>query len=479
MLLSHRTAERSDAMRGGASSLHIAADCRREQERAPGSSREQPHPRPPPCLAAVPFAPFRADSFRAPPPRLLPPTMRAMGDEGCDDARASLLSHESEPECAQVAGMASDLVVTIGQRAFHVHQYPLFSLSTVIASAAAAAGEGTGPMQADLSFLPGGALSFVPIACYCYGRPCRLSPHSVLLVRSAGTDAPPKQEGESVGVGVWGVREWGVREWGVRESGSVGVCVWGVREWGVRESGSVGVCVWGVREWGVRENGSVEVREWGVRESGSVGVRDRSIAAGDERVWVQPRTATAAAGNAAPAAPPAALPALPARALIAEAGNGHTAAEQHTGAPLLPVSAGLAAAGAAAAAAGGEAEAAVGHGLWGCLLAHSYARLARSFPASPAASRSSPLRPRHPASLHPPSLPPALTRLPLHHATLLPALPLPSCHTPPHSGGWDGAASVPNPPCPCERMLPLSHAVPRHALRRSSRLFLYQPVPQP
>ncbi|CAI5961364.1 unnamed protein product [Closterium sp. NIES-65] len=55
--------------------------------------------------------------------------------------------------------MASDLVVTIGQRAFHVHQYPLLSLSTVIASEAAAAGEGTGPLQAGLSFLPGGALS--------------------------------------------------------------------------------------------------------------------------------------------------------------------------------------------------------------------------------------------------------------------------------------------------------------------------------
>ncbi|CAI5522317.1 unnamed protein product, partial [Closterium sp. Naga37s-1] len=110
-----------------------------------------------------------------------------MGDEGCDDARASLLSHESEPEWAQVAGMASDLVVTIGQRAFHVLQYPLFSLSTVIASAAAAADEGTGPTQADLSFLPGGALSFVPIACYCYARPCRLSPHSMLLVRSAAS----------------------------------------------------------------------------------------------------------------------------------------------------------------------------------------------------------------------------------------------------------------------------------------------------
>ncbi|CAI5522318.1 unnamed protein product, partial [Closterium sp. Naga37s-1] len=53
--------------------------------------------------------------------------------------------------------------------------------------------------------------------------------------------------------------------------------------------------------------------------------------------------------------------------------------------------------------------------------------------------------------------------------------------TPPHSGCWGGAASVspPTPPCPCERMLPLSHAVPRHASRRSSRLFLYQPVPQP
>ncbi|GJP52806.1 hypothetical protein CLOM_g11896 [Closterium sp. NIES-68] len=112
-----------------------------------------------------------------------------MGDEGCDEAgaewAASLLSHESEPEWAQVAGMASDLVVTIGHRAFHVHQYPLFSLSTVIANAASSSD--TGLMRVDLSFLPGGALAFIPIACYCYGRPCRLSPRSVLLVRSAAS----------------------------------------------------------------------------------------------------------------------------------------------------------------------------------------------------------------------------------------------------------------------------------------------------
>ncbi|CAI5990458.1 unnamed protein product [Closterium sp. NIES-64] len=68
------------------------------------------------------------------------------------------------------------------------------SLSTAIASAAAAADEGTGPLQAGLSFLPGGALSLVPIACYCYARPCHLSPHSLLLVRSAGSDAPPRHE---------------------------------------------------------------------------------------------------------------------------------------------------------------------------------------------------------------------------------------------------------------------------------------------
>ncbi|CAI7737122.1 unnamed protein product [Closterium sp. NIES-53] len=109
-----------------------------------------------------------------------------MGDEGCDDAGASLLSHEGEPEWAQVAGMASDLVVTIGQRAFHVHQYPLFSLSTVIANAAAAADEGTGPLQAGLSFLPGGALSFVPIACYCYVAPAVRSAASLLEMNACG-----------------------------------------------------------------------------------------------------------------------------------------------------------------------------------------------------------------------------------------------------------------------------------------------------
>ncbi|CAI5522297.1 unnamed protein product [Closterium sp. Naga37s-1] len=110
-----------------------------------------------------------------------------MNDEACDDAGTSLLSHESEPEWAQVAGMASDLVVTVGQRAFHAHQYPLYALVALLRShehgSSSGRGEGTGPIQANLSFLPGAALSFVPIACH--GRPCRLSPHSVLLVRSA------------------------------------------------------------------------------------------------------------------------------------------------------------------------------------------------------------------------------------------------------------------------------------------------------
>ncbi|CAI5961373.1 unnamed protein product [Closterium sp. NIES-65] len=75
------------------------------------------------------------------------------------------------------------------------------SLSTAIASAAAAAGEGAGPLQAGLSFLPGGALSLVPIACYCYARPCHLSPHSLLLVRSAGSDAPPRHEAREAEAG--------------------------------------------------------------------------------------------------------------------------------------------------------------------------------------------------------------------------------------------------------------------------------------
>ncbi|CAI5515539.1 unnamed protein product [Closterium sp. Naga37s-1] len=175
-----------------------------------------------------------------------------MGDEGCDDASASLLLHESEPEWAQgghgerprrhhrpvrlprapipavrVTSLPRAPVPTSLQALPPVSPVPLlsvpsprlplpslpppfpshclpfpnpsFSLSTVVANAAAAAGEGTGPMQADLSFLPGGALSFVPIACYCYARPCRLSPHSVLLVRSAGTDAPPEAGGGACG----------------------------------------------------------------------------------------------------------------------------------------------------------------------------------------------------------------------------------------------------------------------------------------
>ncbi|CAI5942633.1 unnamed protein product [Closterium sp. NIES-64] len=152
-----------------------------------------------------------------------------MDDEGCDEAAASLLSHESEPECAQVAGMASDLVVTIGQRAFLVHQYPLYALL--------AFDEHQYPLYALLALihapdspsvpsfllrsplflsLPVPSRPFPsrpfpppppspfpsrssPLSCSLSmviasapaaagGRPCRLSPHSVLLVRSA---APP------------------------------------------------------------------------------------------------------------------------------------------------------------------------------------------------------------------------------------------------------------------------------------------------
>ncbi|CAI5481906.1 unnamed protein product [Closterium sp. Yama58-4] len=185
----------STTMEDSCTQQPTAGESKREQQTAAASS---PSPVPPSHRSAQ-ILPRRYFPRASPSPA---PTTLAMGDEACDEAGASLLWHEGEPEWAQVAGMASDLVVTIGQRAFHVHQYPLyallafhvhqyplFSLSTVIANAAAASGEGTGPMQADLSFLPGGALSFIPIACYCYGRPCRLSPHSVLLVRSAGTDA--------------------------------------------------------------------------------------------------------------------------------------------------------------------------------------------------------------------------------------------------------------------------------------------------
>ncbi|CAI5533892.1 unnamed protein product [Closterium sp. Naga37s-1] len=229
--------------------------------------------------------------------------------------------------------MASDLVVTIGQRAFHVHQYPLYALLAfhvhqyplyallafhvhqyplytllafhvhqyplyallaVIPSAAAAAGEGTGPLQAGLSFLPGGALSLVPIACYCYARPCRLSPHSVLLVRSTGNGGNAAVGGCGSGWGNaavgGGMQEWGDagvggcggsggmrREWGDAGVGGCGGSG-GMREWG--DAGVGGCGSGGMREWGdagVGGCGSGGMREWGdagVGGCGSGGMRE-------------------------------------------------------------------------------------------------------------------------------------------------------------------------------------------------------------
>ncbi|CAI5522325.1 unnamed protein product [Closterium sp. Naga37s-1] len=410
-----------------------------------------------------------------------------MGDEGCDDARASLLSHESEPEWAQVAGMASDLVVTIGQRAFHVLQYPLFSLSTVIASAAAAADEGTGPTQADLSFLPGGALSFVPIACYCYARPCRLSPHSMLLVRSAAS-LLEMNACRSIHTLPLFLR----------------LCKPPFPPLSPLPPSPLSPLP------PIPPSPAPPFPLFPLPRLPPSPPPAGSIAAGDERVWVQPRTATASAGNAAPAAPPAALPALPACALVSLL----VWTDDNSSPPLA------------------------------CTPAHSlltFSPLPSLSPTHCLPPTVSHLPPR-PGQQSPCPATPSLNALPnsqtrLHCSLSLSPLPLPpspqhttikpcsislvsspdpatlplSTHllfhllshaclcamlrssllfhfqaathrpTPPHSGCWGGAASVspPTPPCPCERMLPLSHAVPRHASRRSSRLFLYQPVPQP
>ncbi|CAI5487592.1 unnamed protein product [Closterium sp. Naga37s-1] len=150
--------------------------------------------------ARLPFVCSARIFPRASPPSA--PTTLAMGDEACDDAGASLLSHESEPEWA-------------------------FSLSTEIASAAAAADEARAPckrtspssLAARSPSSPSPATA-TPAHAASRPTPCCLCAPQVL--------SPLGREAGSGGVG-------GLGKWGSGEVGELGS--WGVGDWG---SGGVG-----------------------------------------------------------------------------------------------------------------------------------------------------------------------------------------------------------------------------------------------
>ncbi|CAI5515268.1 unnamed protein product [Closterium sp. Naga37s-1] len=150
-------------------------------------------------------------------------------------ATAALGSNSNALQPSAAHSVASDLVVTIGQSAFHVHQYPLFSLSTEIASAAAAADEARAPCKRNSPSSLAARSPSSPSPATATAAPAASRPTPCCLC-APQVLSPLGREGGSGGVGElggWG--SGGVGKWGSGEVGELGSG--GVGEWG-----SGGVC---------------------------------------------------------------------------------------------------------------------------------------------------------------------------------------------------------------------------------------------
>ncbi|GBG65962.1 hypothetical protein CBR_g54941 [Chara braunii] len=84
----------------------------------------------------------------------------------------------------KIAGMESDLLVTINDVQFNVHKFPLYSKSDRLREIAKDEPR-TGRTTADLAGLPGGDRIFVQVVNYCYGFDIDVSPYNVAALRCA------------------------------------------------------------------------------------------------------------------------------------------------------------------------------------------------------------------------------------------------------------------------------------------------------
>ncbi|GBG65960.1 hypothetical protein CBR_g54939 [Chara braunii] len=84
----------------------------------------------------------------------------------------------------KIAGMESDLLVSINDVQFNVHKFPLYSKSDRLQEIAKDEPR-TGRTTADLAGLPGGDRIFVQVVNYCYGFDIDVSPYNVAALRCA------------------------------------------------------------------------------------------------------------------------------------------------------------------------------------------------------------------------------------------------------------------------------------------------------
>ncbi|GBG76060.1 hypothetical protein CBR_g21300 [Chara braunii] len=82
----------------------------------------------------------------------------------------------------KIAGMQTDLLVTVNGTQFNVHKFPLYSKSDRLQEIAKDDPE-TGRTIADLGDLPGGDRVFVQVVNFCYGFDIDVSPYNVAALR--------------------------------------------------------------------------------------------------------------------------------------------------------------------------------------------------------------------------------------------------------------------------------------------------------
>uniref|UniRef100_A0A1J3CC82 BTB/POZ domain-containing protein n=1 Tax=Noccaea caerulescens TaxID=107243 RepID=A0A1J3CC82_NOCCA len=83
-------------------------------------------------------------------------------------------------------GLPSDIVVEVGEMAFHLHKFPLLSRSGVLERRIAEASkEGDEKCLIEISDLPGGDKTFELVAKFCYGVKLELTASNVVYLRCA------------------------------------------------------------------------------------------------------------------------------------------------------------------------------------------------------------------------------------------------------------------------------------------------------
>ncbi|KAL6123874.1 hypothetical protein ACLB2K_076391 [Fragaria x ananassa] len=82
-------------------------------------------------------------------------------------------------------GLASDVIVEVGETSFHLHKFPLLLRSGLLEELIGELSEDENYCSLQLHDIPGGANAFLLVAKFCYGVRLELNPLNVVVVRCA------------------------------------------------------------------------------------------------------------------------------------------------------------------------------------------------------------------------------------------------------------------------------------------------------